>query len=98
MAVGALTIGILAYAYALRIAASDSNPFDYFGYFTNQTTLFTGVVLILAGVTNLRGRPLRGGLILLRATAATYLIVVGVIYNVLVPGTGSAPPWPRASR
>ena len=97
MAVGALTIGILAYAYALRIAAGDSNPFDYFGYFTNQTTLFTGVVLILAGVTNLRGRPLRGGLILLRATAATYLIVVGVIYNVLVPGTGSAPPWVSAA-
>ena len=97
MAVGALTIGILAYAYALRIAAGDSNPFDYFGYFTNQTTLFTGVVLILAGVTNLRGRPLRGGLVLLRAMAATYLVVVGVIYNVLVPGTGSAPPWVSAA-
>lgn len=93
MVVGALTIGILAYAYALRIAAGDSNPFDYFGYFTNQTTLFTGVVLVLAGVANLRRRPVRDRLVLLRALAATYLIVVGVIYNVLVPGTGSAPPW-----
>ena len=97
VAVGVVTTGILAYAYALRIAVGDSNPFDYFGYFTNQTTLFTAVVLILAGVTNLRGRPLHGWLIVLRAMTATYLIVVGVIYNVLVPGTGSAPPWVSAA-
>lgn len=95
--VGVLTIGILAYAYALRITAGDGNPFDYFGYFTNQTTLFAAVVLIIAGIAALRGRPEDDRRILLRAVATTYLIVVGVIYNVLVPGTGSAPPWVSAA-
>jgi hypothetical protein len=94
---GVVAIGILIYAYALRIVAGDSNPFDYFGYFTNQTTLFSAIVLCLAGVTNLRGRAVPGWLVTLRALAATYLIVVGVIYNVLVPGTGSAPPWVSAA-
>ena len=33
---------------------------------------------------------------MLRGVATAYLIVVAVIYNVLVPGTGSAPPWVSA--
>ncbi|MFB7250327.1 Pr6Pr family membrane protein [Microbacterium sp. NPDC056234] len=95
--VGTVTIGILLYAYALRIAVGDTNPFDYFGYFTNQTTLGTAVVLIVAGVSMLRGRSMSNGLVGIRAVATTYLIIVGVVYNVLVPGTGSAPPWVSAA-
>ncbi|WP_243224939.1 Pr6Pr family membrane protein [Microbacterium sp. CIAB417] len=95
--VGALTIGILLHAWALRVSAGDGNPFDYFGYFTNQTSLIASVVLIAAGVTNLRGLRPSDGLILLRAVTTTCLLVVGLIYNVLVPGTGSAPPWVSAA-
>ena len=93
---GVLGIAVLGYAYTLRIAAGDGNPFDYFGYFTNQTTLLASVVLIVSGSFAVRRRTAPGWLNLLRAMATAYLIVVGVVYNVLVPGTGTAPVWVSA--
>lgn len=90
---GAAVVAVLLYAYALRIAVADGNPFDYFGYFTNQTSMIAALVLIGAGVLGARGRPVPSWVVLLRGITTTYLIVVAVIYNVLVPGTGSAPPW-----
>jgi hypothetical protein len=46
---GAVVLTVLVYAYVLRIAVGDGNPFDYFGYFTNQTSLLASVVLIVVG-------------------------------------------------
>ncbi|WP_235480851.1 Pr6Pr family membrane protein [Agromyces sp. Leaf222] len=94
--VGVLCLAVLCYAYALRIAAGDGNPFDYFGYFTNQTTSLASVVLIISGTFSMRGRVAPGWLDLLRGMATAYVIVVGVVYNVLVPGTGTAPAWVSA--
>lgn len=96
IAVGASAIAVVAYAYGLNVAAGDPNPFDYFGYFTNQTSLFASVVLIIAGAFALSRRPTPAWLSHLRGTATAYLIVVAVIYNTLVPGTGTAPPWVSA--
>jgi len=93
IAVGVSVIAVLLYAYTLRIAVGDANPFDYFGYFTNQTSSIAALVLIGAGVLVASGRPVPPWFVLLRGIVTAYLIVVGVIYNVLVPGTGSAPPW-----
>ena len=90
---GIVIITVLLYAYALRIAVGDSNPFDYFGYFTNQTSLFASVILIAVGYLTILGRRVPPSLPLARGIATAYLLVVAVIYNVLVPGTGSAPPW-----
>ncbi|GAA1793311.1 Pr6Pr family membrane protein [Agromyces lapidis] len=90
---GALCIAVLAYAYALRIAASDGNPFDFFGYFTNQTSLLTSLVLIGTGTAVVAGRVVPGWLSTVRGVAVACLIVVALVYNLLVPGTGSAPPW-----
>ena len=90
---GLAVIAALLYAYALRIAVGESNPFNYFGYFTNQTSLFAGVVLIAVGTLTVVGRRIPRSLTLARGIATAYLLVVAVIYNVLVPGTGSAPPW-----
>ncbi|UOE42720.1 Pr6Pr family membrane protein [Agromyces larvae] len=94
--VAALGFVVLGYAYALRIAVGDSNPLDYFGYFTNQTTLLVCVVLIVSGSFRVSRRAIPGWLNLLRAMATAYLVVVGVVYNTLVPGTGSAPAWVSA--
>ena len=93
---GTVVIGVVLFAYALRIAADDPNPFDYFGYFTNQTSSLTALVLITVGARGLGGRPLPRGLALAWAIGAACLIVVAVVYNALVPGTGSAPPWVSA--
>ncbi|GAA1822410.1 hypothetical protein GCM10009750_00990 [Agromyces salentinus] len=91
-----LCIAILGYAYALRIAVGDTSAFDYFGYFTNQTSLLTSIVLLFAGVIGIAGRTAPRGLPGARAIATTCLLVVAVVYNVLVPGTGSAPVWVSA--
>lgn len=94
--IGTAVIVILAFAYILRLAAGDANPFDFFGYFTNQTSLIASIALVAIGVFTLRGREVPLALTTLRALATSYLLVVAVIYNLLVPGTGSAPPWVSA--
>lgn len=93
LASGVLIAAVLAYVYGLRITVGDSSPFDYFGYFTNQTNLLASVIMIVTGSLALVGRTSPPILSLLRGVATAYLLVVAVIYNLLVPGTGSAPPW-----
>lgn len=90
---GAAVIGILAYTYAIGIPARSASLFDYFGYFTNLTSLLTAAALIAAGVLALRGGAVSPVLTTVRAVSVSCMIVVGVVYNVLVPGTGSAPAW-----
>jgi hypothetical protein len=93
VAAGVLVGAVLGHAYALRIAVGDGNPFNFFGYFTNQTSLLASGVLIALGALVIAGRRVPDWLSLLRGIATAYLLVVAVIYNVLVPGTGSAPAW-----
>lgn len=93
---GLLITAILVYVYTLRIAVGDGNPFDYFGYFTNQTSLLASLILIVTGALVLLGRRVPPFLVLARGIATAYLLVVAVVYNTLVPGTGTAPPWVSA--
>ncbi|WP_223406197.1 Pr6Pr family membrane protein [Occultella gossypii] len=89
---GLLIIGVLVSGFAAQVVVGGRNPFDYFGYFTNQTNLLTSVVLIITGTIVLTGRRIPGWLTLVRGVATACLLVVAVIYNLLIPGTGSAPP------
>lgn len=93
---GAVTIGVLGFAYLAGGSADGFNPFNYFGFFTNLTSLATAIVLVAAGVRALSGGPAPGWLVTARAVATACMIVVAVVYNVLVPGTGSAAPWVSA--
>lgn len=94
--VGLGVLVLLGYTYAGRIEVGDGSPFDFFGYFTNQTSLITSCLLIASGGLSLRGHAIPSWLALLRGVATSCMIIVGVIYNTLVPGTGSAPPWVSA--
>lgn len=93
---GSAVLAVIAYAYVLRIAVGDANPFDFFGYFTNQTSALTAAVLIVIGLLATRGRRLPPALTVAWGVGVACLIVVAVVYNGLVPGTGSAPPWVSA--
>lgn len=90
---GSAVLLVVLYAYVLRIAVGDVNPFDFFGYFTNQTSSLTALVLIALGALALNGRRLPLWLSVAWGVGAACLIVVAVVYNALVPGTGSAPAW-----
>lgn len=89
-------LAVVLFAYVLRVAADDANPFDFFGYFTNQTSSLTALVLIAVGTLGLAGRQVPFSVAVAWAVGAACLIVVAVVYNGLVPGTGSAPPWVSA--
>ncbi|MWV75319.1 hypothetical protein [Rathayibacter rathayi] len=96
ISVGAAALAVIGYADGLSIAAGDPSPFDYFGSFTNQTGLLASAVLVVAGSIALTRRPNPSSLGYLRGAVTAYLIIVAVIDNTLVPGTGSAPPWVSA--
>ena len=93
---GAAAIAVLGYAYALRIAAGDGSPLDYFGYFTNLSSLLAAAIWVASGVLAFRGGRDPGWLATARGVAAACLLLVAAAYNVLIPGTGSAPPWVSA--
>jgi hypothetical protein len=97
IAIGVAVLAILVYAYVVAGSANGFSPFDYFGFFTNLTSLLTSVILILTGALELTRRRVPEALHSSRAVATACLLIVGVVYNVLVPGTGSAPPWVSAS-
>lgn len=93
---GASCIAVLGYAWGLRVVAGDGGVFDFFGYFTNQTSLLMGLVLIATGAVVLARRAVPRWLSTVRGIGVACLVVVALVYNVLVPGTGSAPPWVSA--
>ena len=97
IAIGGAVIGILGYAYLAAGAVNGLSPLDYFGFFTNLTSLITGILLIITGVWSLRGHRAPSWLVTARGVATACMLIVGLVYNVLVPGTGSAPPWVSAS-
>jgi hypothetical protein len=90
---GSAVLLVVLYAYVLRIAVGDVNPFNFLGYFTNQTSSLTALVLIAVGGLALAGRRCPAWLSVSWGVGAACLIVVAVVYNALVPGTGSAPVW-----
>lgn len=90
---GAVVIAILLLTFFQGGAVNGFNPFNYFGFFTNLTSLFTAGILILTGARGMAGRVAPGWLYDARAVATACMLLVAVIYNMLVPGTGSAPPW-----
>jgi hypothetical protein len=93
ISLGIVMAAVLAFAYTTSSAAGASNPFNYFGYFTNQTSLLTSIVLIATGAVMIAARRVPPWLTALRGVATACLLIVAVVYNVLVPGTGSAPLW-----
>ena len=97
VSVGVCVALIVGYAYIEGFGHGRVNPFDYFGYFTNLTSLLTGGILIATGIRALRGLPASTRLATARAAATACMVVVAVIYNGLVPGTASAPPWVSAA-
>lgn len=90
---GGSLLVVLAFTFLSGGRSRGLDPFDYFGYFTNLTSLIAGAVMIATGVLRFRRRRPPGWLLYARAIVTACMIVVGVIYNTLVPGTGSAPLW-----
>jgi hypothetical protein len=64
------------------------NPFNFFGYFTNQSNLILAVVYLLSALApTALGEPARS---LLRSAATTYIVIVGIVYATLLAPLGAA--------
>ncbi|WP_402843997.1 Pr6Pr family membrane protein [Microbacterium sp. GXS0129] len=96
VSVGLVVLGVLTYTFGLLSSTHRISLVDYFGFFTNLTSLLTALVLVATGATALLRRSTPLALTLARAVATACMILVAVIYNLLVPGTGAAPPWVSA--
>ncbi|MFJ4223522.1 GNAT family N-acetyltransferase [Microbacterium sp. NPDC089695] len=90
--VGLAVLAILIHTYLLGGPRDGFNPFDYFGYFTNLTASLTACTLVASGVLGLAGRSAARA-VRVRAVLTACMVIVGEIYNTLVPGTGTAPAW-----
>ncbi|MGV8886428.1 MAG: Pr6Pr family membrane protein [Microbacteriaceae bacterium] len=66
------------------------NPFNFFGYFTLQSNIIAAVVLLIAGAVGLSSRPQSRFLVIARAAATTYMIIVGIVYAILLAPLGAA--------
>src|SRR5690554_2614989 len=62
------------------------NPFNFFGYFTMQSNIFTVVMLLGTALIGFAGRKQSSGWSLFRACITTYIVVVGIVYNTLLTG------------
>lgn len=76
---GGFTVSLVLYAYGLSVRNGNPNPFDFFGYFTTQTNLMMGIVLILGGALAIAGFAPPHGLVLVRGAVTAYLIVVAIV-------------------
>lgn len=62
------------------------NPLNFFGFFTLQSNILTGIVLLVTAVVTLMGLKPSPALLLARGCVATYIIIVGAVYNTLLVG------------
>ena len=93
----AVTIGI---QIGDRVANDAFDPWEYFSYFTIQTSLFNIVVLLAGGVLALRLARDTALFTTVRMATLTYALVTAAVYNLLlrfIPSTDSfvALSWPN---
>ena len=83
---GVLGLAAVIGTFADTASRSPINPFNFFGFFTLQSNILTAVVLIVSAVTIFLGRTQSPALILARGCVATYIVIVGIVYNTLLVG------------
>ncbi|MER3387740.1 MAG: Pr6Pr family membrane protein [Microcella pacifica] len=90
LAIAALVIAAVAATLADALSRGPVNPFNFFGFFTIQSNIMLTVVLIIAAVQLLRGRPNPAWFLLVRGAVTTFIIIVGLVYVALLAPLGAA--------
>ncbi|MCU1406302.1 MAG: hypothetical protein JWQ43_2605 [Glaciihabitans sp.] len=76
------------------------NPFNFFGFFTVQSNIIGGVVLVLAAITPSGQLRRNAAINWMRGASTSYLVVVGLVYATLLAPLGAAGgvplPWANA--
>ncbi|MEO7122498.1 MAG: Pr6Pr family membrane protein [Lacisediminihabitans sp.] len=95
IAAAVISLAAVAATFFDTAARTAINPFNFFGFFTVQSNIFTAIVLLAVGVVGISHRKRSAGLNLAFAAATTYIVVVGMVYNTLLVGQagGIDVPW-----
>ncbi|WP_285665007.1 Pr6Pr family membrane protein [Actinorhabdospora filicis] len=82
---GLLTLGAVVWHLVRATGTDDAfNPVNYLSYFTIQSNIIGGAVLLWGAVRYWRGRAETAAFGSLRGAAALYLATTGVVYHVLL--------------
>lgn len=86
-ALGAALLGSVAWQIIDRTAHNVFRPHEYFTYFTVETSIATGILMLIAGAYALRATPVEREprwLSLARLGLVTSSVIVAVVYNLLL--------------
>lgn len=84
LAVGVALLGSVLWQVSDRLRVGLFRPFEYFAFFSIDTSIFAGIVIAISGLTLLQGRDESERLHTLRLIATVCMIVVGVVYHALL--------------
>lgn len=88
-ALAALTVTAVVATFLDAAGRGPVNPFNFFGFFTIQSNILITIVWVWAAVRILQGRRASHGRTIVRATAATFIVIVGVVYVLLLAPLGA---------
>ena len=83
-AVGLSLLGSVLWQVSDRLAANLFRPFEYFAFFSINTSILAGIVLALSGLALLQGKDESERLHTFRLIATVSMIIVGVVYHALL--------------
>lgn len=86
----AVAVVVIAAVATTWVVVAPAQPLNFFGFFTIQSNLIGAVVAAIGAVRLARGTPAGIGWSVARWCAATYLVLVGVIYWLLLAPLGAA--------
>lgn len=84
LALGLSLLGSVIWQVSHRLAAELFRPFEYFAFFSINTSLLAGFVLAMSGLALLQGKDESERLHTFRLIATVNMIIVGVFYHALL--------------
>lgn len=88
-AIAAIAIVVAITAQFVHTASLTTvNPFNFFGYFTNQSNIIAAIAFGASAIFIFAGRAQAQWVIYLRALATVVMAIVGIVYNTLLANAG----------
>ena len=97
---GLSLLGSVVWQVTDRIRVDRFRPFEYFAFFSIDSSIFAGIVVLLSGIWLLQGKAETERQNILRLIVTVSMIIVGVVYHALLGDSAVAPEdigyeWPR---
>jgi len=97
---GLSLLSSVVWQVADRIRVDRFRPFEYFAFFSIDSSIFAGIVVLLSGIWLLQGKAETERQNILRLIVTVSMIIVGVVYHALLGDSAVAPEdigyeWPR---